>query len=62
MIWGIFNIEFLAGIKVEFPGGSAGEGPGMATAVAPVAAVVRCRHLARELLHAAGAAQKAIWC
>ena len=42
MIWGICNIEFIAGVKVEFPGGSAGEGPGMATAVAPVAAVVWC--------------------
>lgn len=43
----------------EFPGGVAGEGPGI-IAVAQVASVVRVQSLAPQLLPAVGAAKKKI--
>lgn len=39
---------------LEFPGGSAHQGSGTITALAPVAAVAWVRFLAPELLHALG--------
>ena len=42
---------------MEFPGGPVGEGLGVVTALAPVAAMAWVRPLAWELLHAANVAK-----
>ena len=51
MVWG----------EDEFPGGAAGEGSSVVTAVAWITAVVWVRSLAWELPHATGVAKKNWW-
>ena len=43
---------------MEFPGGSAGERPGIVTAVAQVAAMAQVQPLAQEILRAVGTVKK----
>ena len=44
-------------LELEFPGGSAGQGSSIVTAVALVTAVMQVQFLAWELLHALGTAK-----
>ena len=45
-------------MRLEFPGGSAGEESSLVTVMAWVAAVAQIRSLALELLHVGGVAKK----
>ena len=51
-------MNFSYSVGLEFPGGSAGEGSGIVTAVIWIAVVAQLRSLTLELLHAEGVAKK----